>query len=679
MNRRAGGLIIFSSQVEARQYRADIDGLRAIAVTAVVLFHAIPDLLPSGFVGVDIFFVISGYLIGGIVFAASVSRRFSFANFYARRARRILPALITVVFVISLVAFFFFDSKEMVEYAGQSAMALGGVSNFYFWEHTGYFATNSEHEPLLMTWSLGVEEQFYVVFPFFVVVVARFHAWRRIALVVAAIAVSFGLSLYMTAQYPISAFYLLPPRAWEMAAGALLAIVHHDAPHTRTIAGRATDVAACFGLAAVIASTLLFDERTPFPGWAALLPVIGTAVLIQTRHAAINTRLLGAVPFVFIGRISYSWYLWHWPLMALARRASDVPPSSQQMLLVALCSLVLGIVSWRFVERPFREQHSSDGKTLLRYAFALVVAVMPSVAYKLSHGFPGRLPAQVVVVEKARLEGRGDCLAPFDSVAMPDGPNCAPRGATIALFGDSHASALGPGLIQAAEAHGLRVRQVSKSSCSPLPGFTHSFANRPQHAEQCFVFLNEALKSILDDPMIDTIIVASAWPALDDASYLRTPINGTPRPVTVDMAMREGVSTLAGMAAARGKAMILVADVAVLDFDPPTHMVGEALPLRRTLGRLLDGPRRVPHSTVGSSHIDRKFAATREAVMTIARSLPSVGYFDPYLQLCDRKGCSYARGDEPRYYDNAHLSAAGSRMIDWTNVLNEARGKDRSD
>jgi peptidoglycan/LPS O-acetylase OafA/YrhL len=657
--------------MEKSQYRPDIDGLRAIAVTGVVLFHAAPNLLPSGFVGVDIFFVISGYLIGGIVFAASTSGRFSFANFYARRARRILPALIAIICFISFVGFFFFDSKELVEYSGQSIMALGGISNFYFWEHTDYFATNSSHEPLLMTWSLGVEEQFYVIFPFFMIIVARFQAWRRIALVVVAIAASFGLSLYMTSHHPISAFYLLPPRAWEMAAGALLAIIHHDAPRTRMIAGQGTNVAACFGLAAVIASTLLFDEQTPFPGLAALLPVIGTMVLIQTGHSFVNTRLLGTAPFVFIGRVSYSWYLWHWPLMALVRRASDVPPSAHQMLLVALCSLIMGILSWHFIERPFREQHSSTGTTLLRYALALAVAAMPPVVYKLSHGLPSRLPAQVAVVEKARLEGRGDCLTQFDSVSMPDGANCAPRGATIALLGDSHASAFGLGLVQAAQARGLRVRQVSKSSCRPFPGFTHSLANQPQHAEECATFLRTALTSILDDPKIDTIVVAAAWPTLDDDSYLRTPLNGAPKPVTATVAMQEGLVTLAGMAAARGKTMILVADVASLDFDPPMHMVGEALPLRRILGTLFDGSRRVPHSPIGLDHIDGKFAGTRDQVMAIARSLPSVVYFDPYLQLCDQTGCSYAQGDEPRYYDKDHLSAEGSRMIDWTAVLNQ--------
>ncbi len=665
------GQTISKRQTSTGRYRPDIDGLRALAVSAVVFYHADPDWLPAGYIGVDVFFVLSGYLIGGIVYSAALKGNFSFLNFYARRARRILPALIALLAFVSCVGLLFFNSREMMEFATQSLAALGGFSNFYFWKHTDYFATHSAYEPLLMTWSLGVEEQFYFVFPIFILLLARLKEWWRLVAIFAAAFVSLGLSLYLTTEYPISAFYMLPARAWELAAGVLLAVIHHDKPRTKETAGLYTDVAAYSALAALLASILIFDDETPFPGWAALIPVVATVVLIQTRHSAVNRHLLGTSAFVFVGLISYSWYLWHWPLMALVRRASDVPPSGLQMLWVVLCSFVLAVLSWRFIERPFRHSKAGDAKTLLHYGAVVTIAAIPLVTFRLGDGLPSRLDASV---EQALQQGRGTCRTSYGSAALPDDPRCMPEGATIALIGDSHASALGPGLVEAADERGMRVRQVTKSACAPLIGFSFSDTLRPRHASQCAAFLDKAFQSVLEDREIDTIVIAARWPELDDKRYVRIVDDGFSGPVMARTAITEGLNSIAKMANAHGKKLVIVADVPSFDFDPFKHMVGESLSLRRLMGVLFDGARRVPPSVVGTDRVANAANARRETVKAAVEALSSAIFFDPYLQLCDRKGCRYSDGDQPIYIDSHHLSGAGSRMIDWSSALEEPKG-----
>ena len=648
-------------------YRRDIDGLRAIAVTAVVLFHAASTVVPSGFVGVDTFFVISGYLIGGIVFNAALKRQFSFLTFYARRARRILPALIAVVVAISVITLFFFSAQETLEFAGQSGMALLGLSNFYFWQHTDYFATSSDQEPLLMTWSLGVEEQFYLIFPFILIVIARLRHRYRLALMLLAIIVSLLLSFYLTFRYPITAFYLLPSRAWEMGVGALLAIVHHDAPHTKLARGAWTQAIGLISALGLVASLLLFNASTPFPGLAALLPVLSTAGLIQTRNSFVNTRILSTRPFVMIGQISYSWYLWHWPLMALARRSADLQPSESQMLGIAVFSLLLGALSQRFVEKPFRRSTLPAGTILLRYGVALCVALALPVMFKLSGGWPSRLPQAVMIAERIQRGGRGGCLIPYGEEHLLTKAECNPSGAAIALFGDSHASAFGPGVIQSAQVRGLAVAQFSKSACLPLLGFVPFDPQRPLHSEQCASFQREAVDRIVNDPSIRLVLVAGFWPELNGPNLFRS-ASGRADPIAVVTALQEGLGALASTLSRAGKRMMFVDDVPYLSFAPPSHLIGEALPLRRLVGQMLDGDKRPSGDTFSAEQTNRSFQPTRALLSRLA-SDAKVGLFDPYPQICSGAVCTYARGPVPIYVDKSHLSSAGSRMIDWSSAL----------
>jgi peptidoglycan/LPS O-acetylase OafA/YrhL len=643
-------------------YRPDIDGLRGIAVSAVVIFHAARNLLPSGYFGVDIFFVISGYLIGGIIYRDSLARKFSFAQFYARRAKRILPALFVVASCVGVLGLFVFTAKELLEFAGQDILAMLGASNFYYLTHSDYFATASSHEPLLMTWSLGVEEQFYLLFPFVMIAVSYVEQYYRLFAVLIVAIASFCLSVIMAPHMPIAAFYMLPPRAWELAVGAALAIIHQDMPKTTKMTGLGLEAAAIVGLAGLVASLVCFGETTAFSGWTAAVSVLATAVLIHTRNSIVNRALLSFAPLIFVGQVSYSWYLWHWPLMAIARRAADLEPAIWQMLAIAAASFLLAVLTLYFVERPFRSSTAKPKPLLTRYAIALAVALALPVAIKATHGLPQRLPAPVLAVEKAELDGRGDCLAPFGEAKIPSDNHCAPKGASIALLGDSHASALGPGLIKAAGAHGVHVLQLSKSSCTPLLGFTSLYPGKPSLAADCHAFMTAAVTRIVTDPAITTVIVSSNWPELDSTRLVRAV---SLKEVDASIALREGLSGLSQALIGAGKKVVIVADVPQLSFSPPDHMISEALPVRHFIESILDGDRAPPGRYFTADNIKSKFLLSRSYVSNLVSKLLNVIYFDPSSQLCKGGACIYNSNSVPLYYDYGHLSSAGSKSLNW--------------
>ena len=375
---------ILTSDGESRpRYRPDVDGLRAIAILAVVLYHVHVPGFGGGFVGVDIFFVISGFLIGGIVFREVDAGRYSFATFYARRAKRILPALLGMTFVVSLLAIALFDSDQLRAFARSDATALLGSSNVHYWAQAHYFDLDWQLEPLVMTWSLGVEEQFYLFLPPLMLLLHRISP-RAIAPVVALLSVlSLALSVQLVKSQPSAAFYLLPGRAWELGVGVLVALwqERRRAPPGRRLA----DPISLGALLAIVAAIALFDDDTRFPGLAALLPVVGTAVLIVTAPSWLNRSILATRPMRFIGLVSYSWYLWHWPPIALATIYLGHLPSPPLLALIAVASLGAAILSWRFVETPFRRPSQLPNPRLLaRYALALSLGLCVPVGLQLA-------------------------------------------------------------------------------------------------------------------------------------------------------------------------------------------------------------------------------------------------------------------------------------------------------
>jgi peptidoglycan/LPS O-acetylase OafA/YrhL len=342
---------------KASFYRPDIDGLRAIAVLSVLFFHA--DLgCSGGFVGVDVFFVVSGYLITGLILKDIDAGRFGITQFWERRIRRILPALSIVVLFCLAMGWFFFSPLDYRK-LGQSAFAQALlVSNIFFWQtagKAGYFDESSvEITPLLHTWSLAVEEQFYLLFPFLLLACRGFSRRRLARLTLVLGAISLGLSVYCSYYYRVANFYLLPTRAWELLIGAWPAIVLS----TRDPARWLKESVSWAGLAAILAAIFLYNRETRFPGITALPPCVGAALIIWANRSSCTSvgKILAWPPLVYIGLISYSLYLWHWPLLAFGRYLVPGPLSVGERGLLLLIGLVLAALSLKFVETPFRQR-----------------------------------------------------------------------------------------------------------------------------------------------------------------------------------------------------------------------------------------------------------------------------------------------------------------------------------
>ncbi|NOT40687.1 MAG: acyltransferase, partial [Alphaproteobacteria bacterium] len=297
-------------------YRPDVDGLRTIAVGTVILFHGKLGIFPGGFVGVDVFFVISGFLISSILLGEIAHGRFSLAGFYERRIRRILPALITVLAAVMVAGALFFSPQDYVTLAKSAKAAALFYANFHFERQAGYFMPEAETQPLLHTWSLAVEEQFYLIAPLFLWAIARLQRRWQIAAVVAAFVASLAFSVWGTAQGDSSAFYLPYSRAFELLLGTMLAMGLFPAFRSSVVA----EAVGAAGLAMIAVAVLFFSASTPFPGYAALLPCVGAAFIIASgaRHSTVVARLLSTPAMVFTGKISYSLYLWHWPIFVFA-------------------------------------------------------------------------------------------------------------------------------------------------------------------------------------------------------------------------------------------------------------------------------------------------------------------------------------------------------------------------
>lgn len=453
-------------------YRADIDGLRACAVVPVVLFHAFPDRMPGGFIGVDVFFVISGFLITSIIAARQEGAGFSLRDFYAARVRRIFPALILVLVASLAAGGVLMSTRAFAELGRHTIGAVLFAANIVFWRGVDYFGPVAIEQPLLHLWSLGVEEQFYLVWPVILIAAWRFR-WPRVRIAAALALVSFGYCLWVSANDPAAAFYLPFGRAWELMLGALLALVRPVMP------SRVGHAASIIGLALLGAGVLLIAEGQPYPGWRALVPCGAAALLIAAGpRALVNRHLLSLHLLVGIGLISYPLYLWHWPLLSFATIADfgDLPSERARAVLV-IAAFALAAATYLAVERP-----AAVRRHLTPYRLAALMALVGVAGIWCLTGAPGRTtsrdPANAFIdrYENLRLHGlaapyRFDCDF-YDSVTKSKRAQIAaaclepgPK-ATAFLWGDSHAQALSPGL-RAILPRGVALAQIATSGCAP--------------------------------------------------------------------------------------------------------------------------------------------------------------------------------------------------------------------
>ncbi|ANL26681.1 acyltransferase 3 family protein [Rhizobium phaseoli] len=490
------------------KYRPDIDGLRAVAVLAVVIFHAEPSWLPGGFVGVDIFFVISGFLISSIILESIKLNRFSFREFYARRIRRIFPALILVLLSSWFTGWWVLTTDEFLSLGRQIVAGMAFLSNFHFWLTTDYFGAAADIQPSLHLWSLGVEEQFYVLWP--PLLIAACRCKLSLALVTCVlILVSFSLNIWATDAYRIQAFYLPYGRMWELWLGSLLAIGSHVRPSRFS-----ANVCACFGLALILAALICIDVTDQFPGWLALLPTVGAALIIFAgKDAIINHYFVGNRWAAYIGLISYPIYLWHWPLLAFARIAIGGDLSLQLKVSIVAASIGLGWVTYLLLERPLRFGSLQGPAVGILVAGGILIACL-GAATVASGGLPGRFPAVVQDLADYRYPQYEDQYRVSTCFLRPDqGPGdfanaCAKdldlsRG--ILLWGDSHAAHLYSGLMKIAEPNGIPVAQLNSASCPPVLGFNSS--GRPNCPALTEFGISEIART---KPAV--VIISADWP-----------------------------------------------------------------------------------------------------------------------------------------------------------------------
>ncbi|MBW8881719.1 MAG: acyltransferase [Asticcacaulis sp.] len=533
--------------------RADIQGLRGLAVLAVVVFHATSGMLSGGFAGVDIFFVISGYLITQILLRNMESGRFSLADFYRRRVKRLFPALYLMLAVVLVLALAILPPKLLSELVYSQFFTTLFLSNFAFARLSGYFATEAGLKPLLHTWSLGVEEQFYLVFPLLLMAVRRWTGrwlwWLLCGLAV----VSLAAGLWLNSVKPESAFYLTASRAFELLIGALCVRWQKlDLPEAwrRSV--------SLSGLALTLSALVFLNAGLPFPAPWALWPCLGTACLLISPSAW-GGRLLSAPPLVFVGDMSYSLYLWHWPLLVFGRLVfGEVWWLS---LIAVAAAFGAAWASWRFVEQPFLRGGS---RPFMLGAAAMAVSIVACLAVYGGKGWPTRFNA----VQRAAFAASDDYNHDRKRCHAERGARTAysatcvfgPGPAMVAVWGDSHGAELAPALAE----RGLGVRQITASSCPPSVGYNIAYnpACRPNTAD--------TLLHLERDPTVRTVVLV--------ANFQRY-VHDDP------MGMLAGLELTALDLQAAGKQVVMVEPTPVYGFDPPSQ-VGLAMRLGRDPARL---------------------------------------------------------------------------------------------
>ena len=489
------------------KYRPEIDGVRALAVIPVILFHAGFELFSGGFVGVDVFFVISGYLITTILIEDLENKRFSLVYFYERRARRILPALFFVMFVCLPFAWMWMLPNQIKDFS-QSLVAVSlFASNIQFWRESGYFEAAAEMKPLLHTWSLAVEEQYYLLFPIFLVLAWRFGKNRVFWMIVLMSAISLLFSEYSWRNHPTANFYLAPTRAWELFAGSITAFM------VQKNGVQKNNLRALIGLAAIIFPIFVYDESTPFPSLYTLVPVMGVMlVILYANNQTLSARILSNKAFVGLGLISYSAYLWHQPLFAFTRIRMFEHPSSTVMSVLCVTSLGLAYFSWKFVERPFRSPNKTSRKFIFASSSVGILSFLVMGLY-VHYNAKTLIPNYQWADSFAGNHGLGvDCdasiLVDFAKCSTKDNPQ-------IAIYGDSHAMHLVDGFGEKVRKN-LGLVQMTKSGCSPLL----DVAGSDERAGDCLAFNRSTIDFLSSNESIRFVIISSAFGLLVNGADL---------------------------------------------------------------------------------------------------------------------------------------------------------------
>jgi len=493
------------------EYRKEIDGLRAVAVLPVILFHAHFPFFKGGYLGVDIFFVISGYLITSILYYEMMEQKFSITKFYERRARRILPALVFITSLSILPAWLWMLPNDFKDFSQSLAAVYLFSSNFLFWQEAGYFSPATELKPLLHTWSLAVEEQYYVLFPLLMLLLCRLGKKAVLLGIFILSVVSLLFANWLSGVDNEANFYLLPSRAWELGAGGLVAITY---PALKLVNIKWANALSLAGLITIIACILSFSELNSVPGTDALLPIFATVLIIAFgRSGTIAAKILSIRPMVTIGLISYSAYLWHQPLFAFARIRSIDTPSLSLFSGLSILTLILAYATWKYVENPFRSKQRFNRAQIFTSAavFSLLFVSFGALSH-IKNGFPERLPLkalQLLSENAATPSRRHLCSASPGNFIPPPSEACIYNKenlTTVALWGDSHSGAVADALADKLSSKNIGMLQLTFSGCPSALDFRRSDIS----SGECKRFNHETLEYLISSD-IKTVILVSRW------------------------------------------------------------------------------------------------------------------------------------------------------------------------
>jgi peptidoglycan/LPS O-acetylase OafA/YrhL len=667
-----GGRVVMERS-DLRSYRPDVDGLRSLAIMAVVLYHAGVPFLSGGFSGVDIFFVISGYLIGGHIFSELRCGTFSYMRFYQRRAKRILPAYYLIISATILASMLLLSPFEAAEVGRNALAATLSASNILFARGFGYFNAHSELNPLLMTWSLGVEEQFYLFIPLLMVVLMRLRRKWVLPAILFCCAISFSFAVLQLHAHPSRVFYMLPTRAWELGIGVALAVAQLTMKGFAIPASLSLLVSTT-GVVLLATPMFLLGPATPFPGAAALPSVLGTTMLLASPTSWINEKVLCFPMLVFIGRISYSFYLWHWPLLTFGRIIyGDKMPAALTACVIA-CAFGAAAFSYRFVEQPFRRSLEAPRPLLIRYGAVGFALLAVSGFVWLSQGVAWRYP-KLAKMEVSGLSLTQDhlCLAGYGQ----DKPNISSacyqviaNRPTIAVWGDSHSASLAPGLRAEAKAEEYGFIQLGKSACLPLVGAVRYLPEHATDVEKCRSFNQSVLELLQADRSVRTVFLAGVWSAPFHGTYADgwltsglAPEGKIPTSEASRKLLRNSLAGVIGCLQAAGKRVVVFEDVPNFEVDPLWKVRTAAIPFRRKLALALGAK--------GTE--DTGFALPRDRALTLETNLvlqetiadlPNVQLIDLSPALCRTPdACAYRDGESLLYSDFQHLSAEGSTYV----------------
>ncbi len=674
------GIKLGNGQMPA-DYRGDIDGLRAIAVLLVLGYHFFPWRMPGGFIGVDVFFVISGFLITRIILSDLDYGRFRVTRFFARRILRLFPALILILASLLVFGALAFASVEYEALGKELLSSVLFVPNFFFWSEAGYFADLAQSRPLLHLWSLGIEEQFYLVWPF--VLLALGKAGRSALIIIGLMIVaSFALNIHFLGAHNGFSFYMPFTRAWELLLGAILSFwrwqsIHHPdvtamgkARASRSewtcanivhLVSRATPYA---GLGMIATGAVLLNDQDPYPGAHALLPALGTCLIIAAPHETwLHRRVLSNPAVIWVGLISYPLYLWHWPLLSVSTLLDTQFPSRSVRVLLLALSVILAWLTCKYIERPVR-RHASRATVLHLIAGMLILGGAGAVLY-VTKGFPGRTDSVLAYEEKfGQFEFSTD---PYSSelcrMAFPDNPdlgwcisgdNGKP---SIALIGDSHAHHFFPGLAAAASARGESLVLLGSAACPPLFGVEVYEG----HDDDYCAGLDSYLEQVARNETIHTVVLSAMWylymsgnrfyDELDSPPYWQVRETGATNVMSSSDVIARALEHTIRRFLDNDKQVLFIYQVPELDFHPKNC-------LARPMNFFEPRDCRIPFSRVRAYRQPYKMMLS-----SVLEKFAKVRAHDPVQQLCDTEYCIIYLGDKALYRDLNHLSLFGSKHL----------------